>query len=92
MQADMIRDWRRPMYSYESGKTRYGDYETDAYHLFVVEDKSTIEYAIAGGVRIRYKDQILHEQAPAEFALTLDGSPPPSGEGKLRYWEEAVKK
>ena len=92
MQKELIRDWRRPMYTYDSGKVRYGDYETDAYHLFVVEDAKKIHYAITGAVKITHKDQVLHQQFPAEFSLNFDGSPDLPGVGKLRYWEEEVKK
>jgi len=92
LQAELIRDWRRPMYTYDSGKTRYGDYETDAYHLFVVEEKDRIHYAISGAVQIRYKDRVLHKQLPAEFGLSFDGTPNAPGTGKMRYWEETVEK
>jgi hypothetical protein len=92
MQAELIRDWRRPMYTYDSGKVQYGDYETDAYHLFVVEDRKSIHYAISGAVKITYKDRVLHEQLPVEFGLNFDGSPDLPGVGKFRYWEERAEK
>ncbi|MCG3158598.1 MAG: hypothetical protein DKINENOH_05242 [bacterium] len=92
LQAELVRDWRRPKYTYESGKTRYGDYETDAYHLFVVEDQDKIHYAVTGAVKIQYRDRVLHEQAPSQFNLNFDGSPDQPGVGKLRYWEEEVEK
>ncbi len=92
LQYELIRDWRRPMYTYDSGKVRYGDYETDAYHLYVVEEPEKIHYAITGAVKIKYKDRVLHEQFPAEFGLNFDGTADLSGVGKLRYWEEEVKK
>ena len=90
MEEELFRDWRRPMYDYESGKTQYGEYETDAYHLFVVEDSDTIQYAISGAVRIKKGDRVLHEQYGAEHGLNFDGSPDQLGVGKVRYWEEEV--
>lgn len=92
MEAELFRDWRRPMYDYDSGKIRYGEYETDAYHLFVVEDAERIHYAMTGAVKLKYRDRVLHEQLPAEFGLNFDGSPDQPGVGKLRYWEEEVRK
>jgi hypothetical protein len=92
MQAEIFRNWRRPKYNYESGKTRYGDYETDAYHLFVVETNKKIHFAMTGAVKILYKDRVLHEQFPVEFGLNFDGSPDLPGVGKLRYWEGEVEK
>jgi hypothetical protein len=90
LEGELFRDWRRPMYDYESGKVTYGDYETDAFNVFVVEDEESIHYAITGAVRIRKGDRVLHEQYPVEFGLSFDGSPDPPGTGKLRYWEESV--
>ncbi|MGA7305726.1 MAG: hypothetical protein WBW88_12680, partial [Rhodothermales bacterium] len=66
MEKELFRDWRRPMYDYESGKARYDDYETDAYNLFVVEDADSIDYAVSGVVKIKKGDRVLHEQFPAE--------------------------
>ncbi|MCA9740255.1 hypothetical protein KC734_01875 [candidate division KSB1 bacterium] len=92
LQAEIVRDWRRPKYTYDSGKTRYGDYETDAYNLFAVETADKIHYAMIGAVKIKYKDRVLHEQFPADFGLNFDGSPDQPGVGKLRYWEQEVSK
>lgn len=92
LQKELVRDWRRPMYTYDSGKVRYGDYETDAYHLFVVEDAKSIHYAITGAVKITYNGRVLHEQVPSRFGLNFDASPDQPGVGKLRYWEEEVPK
>ncbi|NND72722.1 MAG: hypothetical protein HKN43_14190 [Rhodothermales bacterium] len=92
MEYELFRDWRRPMYNYESGKVSYGEYETDAYHLFVVEDDETLHFAVSGVVKIKKGDRVLHEQFPAEFGLAFDGSPDKPGIGKLRYWEEEVEK
>ncbi len=90
LEAELVRDWRRPMYHYESGKTKYGDYETDAFHLFVVEEPEWIHYAVTGVVKIKKGERILHEQFPSEFGLAFDASPDQPGTGKLRYWEERV--
>lgn len=92
LQAEIFRDWRRPKYNYDSGKTRYGDYETDAYNLFAVETADKIHYAMIGAVKIKYKDRVLHEQFPADFGLNFDGSPDLPGVGKLRYWQQEVTK
>jgi hypothetical protein len=92
LESELADDWRRPMYSYESGATKFGDYETDAYHLFVVEDQSTLTYTMAGGVQISYKGRLLHKQQPSTSSLRFDGGPDFEGTGKVRYWEEMVKK
>jgi hypothetical protein len=86
LEAELARDWRRPMYTYDSGKARYGDYETDAFALFAVERKTSVWYAMTGGVKIRYRDRVLFEQEPSNFNLNFDGSPDQPGVGKLRTW------
>jgi hypothetical protein len=92
MQAENTEDWKRPMYSYESGKTAYGDFETDAYGLFVVEDRTTMRYAMTGGVKVTHKGRVLHEQPPSLQGLRFDGSAPGPGVGKMRLWQETLTK
>ncbi|HIA35570.1 MAG TPA: hypothetical protein EYN89_02265 [Flavobacteriales bacterium] len=91
MQSDLVRDWRRPKYTWETGKVRYGDYETDANNLFVVEAGSKTHYAIVGATKITHKDKVLHEQQPRTYKFSMDGSPDKPGIGKLRYWEDAIE-
>jgi len=90
MQGDLVRDWRRPKYTWETGKVRYGEYETDANNLFVVESDKT-HYAIVGATKITHKGNVLHEQKSRTFKFSMDGSPDKPGVGKLRFWEEEVE-
>jgi hypothetical protein len=92
LEAELARDWLRPMYTYESGKTRFGDYTTDGHALFVVEDAKTIDYVMVNGVRIEYDGRVLHTQYPVHSGLRFDGSPDGEGTGKVRYWREKVEK
>jgi hypothetical protein len=92
LQRELVYDWKRPMYDYDSGKIRYGDFETDGYNLFVVEDATTIDYTMVGGVKITRLGRTLHEQPPILSGLRFDGSPDGEGVGKLRYWRERVTK
>ncbi len=92
LERELVRYWRRPMYTYESGKASYGPYETDAYHLFVVEDGKTIDYVMAGGVKITYNGKVLHEQKPSGAGLSFDGTPDGKGTGKVRYWHGTATK
>lgn len=85
--ADLVRDWRRPMYTYESGKVTFGDFTTDAMALFAVLDKQTVRYGMVVGSKVEYKGRVLHEQGPVECDLAFDGSVPRPGVLKLRYWE-----
>ncbi len=87
MERELVRDWRRPMYTYESAKTTFGPFESDAYHLFSVEEKDRVRYAAVGAIKIVYKGKVLHEQFPVDNGLAFDGSPNQPGVWKLRYWE-----
>jgi len=92
LQRELVHDWKRPMYDYESGKIRYGEFETDGYNLFVVEDARVIDYTMVGGVKITRLGKTLHEQPPVLSGLRFDGSPDGEGVGKLRYWRATVPK
>jgi len=92
MEGVLARDWARPMYTYESGKMRYGDYTTDGHALFAVEGAKTIDYVMVGGTQIEYRGKILHAQYPVLSGLRFDGSPDGEGTGRVRYWQEKVEK
>ena len=87
MQADLVRDWRRPMYTYDTGHVQFGDFQTDALTLFAVADPHTVRYGMVAGSKILYKGRLLHEQGPVDCDLAFDGSKPQSGVIKLRYWQ-----
>lgn len=84
---DIVRDYRRPKYTYESGKVRYDVFETDGSNLFAVIQGKKIEYCITNAVKGTYRDQVMFEQLPVTFGLAFDGSLDAPGVGKVRYWE-----
>jgi hypothetical protein len=88
LQMDIVRDYRRPKYTYESGKVRFDDFETDGSNVFAVVTGKRIEYCITNTVKGTYKGHVLYEQQPANFGLAFDGSPEAPGAGKVRYWED----
>jgi hypothetical protein len=92
LEQELVRDWRRPMYTYESGKTAYGDFETDGHFLVAVEGKDSVAYSISGATKIVYKGKVLHEQPSSLASMSFDGTPDKPGIGKLRRWEASVKK
>ncbi|MDZ7399520.1 MAG: hypothetical protein ONB37_05080 [candidate division KSB1 bacterium] len=86
LRMDMIRDWRRPKYTYESGRIAYGDFETNGDFLFAMKEGKKLNYTAVNLTRIKYKDAWLLDPKPAQFSLAFDGSPDAPGVGKLRYW------
>jgi len=90
--GDLIRDWRRPKYTWESGKITYGDYETDGANLFVVDGGKKIHYAVVGATKIKREGKILYEQKGRNYKFNTTGAPDEIGFGKFRYWEAEISK
>ena len=88
LRMDMARDWRRPRYTYESGKMNYGDIETNGDFIFTSLKGTTLDYTIVNLTKALYKNRILVEAKPGFFGLAFDGSPETTGVGKLRYWRD----
>lgn len=91
LRRDMVRDWRRPKYTYESGRIAYGDWETNGDFLFVVTEGKKLSYTAVNLTKIKFKDQWLLDPRPALYGLAFDGSPDAPGVGKLRYWRDMVE-
>jgi hypothetical protein len=91
LRMDMIRDWRRPKYTYEFGSIKYGDIETNGDFLFAIKEGNKLNYTAVNLTKIKYQDQWLLDPKPAQFGLAFDGSPDAPGVGKLRYWRDEVE-
>jgi len=91
LRMDMARDWRRPKYTYESGKMSFGDIETNGDFVFALIKGMKLKYTIVNLTKAFYKDKVLVEAKPGFFGLAFDGSPETTGVGKLRYWRDEVE-
>jgi hypothetical protein len=91
LQMDIVRDYRRPKYNYESGKVRFDEFESDGSNVFAVVKGKRVEYCITNAVKGMYKGQVLFSQLPANFGLAFDGRPEAPGVGKVRYWESVYE-
>lgn len=91
LRMDMIRDWRRPRYTYESGKIRFGDLETNGDLVFYSLQGKTLDYTIVNLTKAVFDSRVLVDPKPSFFGLAFDGSPPDrTGIGKLRYWRNKI--
>ncbi len=90
LRMDMIRDWRRPKYTYDSGKISYGEFESNADFVFFVRSGNKLSYTAVNTSGVRYGEQVLYNSKPALFGLAFDGSPDMPGVGKIRYWRDQV--
>ncbi len=98
LRRDMARDWRRPRYTYEAGKVRFGELETNGDFLVARETggggdpaETKLAYTIVNLTKAVYGDQVLFEAKPSLFGLAFDGSPDGPGVGKLRYWRDEAR-
>jgi hypothetical protein len=91
LRMDMTRDWRRPRYTYESGKIRFGNMETNGDFVFYSLQGNILDYTIVNLTRAIFNNRILVDPKPSFFGLAFDGSPPDqTGIGKLRYWRDTI--
>lgn len=90
LRMDMIRDYRRPKYTYESGKIRYGKMETNADFFYTEQTGKKFSFTVVNVIRAIYDGNLLFDQKPSYFGLAFDGSSDVSGVGKARYWRDEI--
>jgi len=90
LRQDMARDNRRPRYTYESGRIRFGDFESNGDFLFASLEGTRLSYTIVNLTKALYKDRLLIESKPWQSGLAFDGTPDSSERGKLRYWRDDI--
>jgi hypothetical protein len=91
LRMDTIRDWRRPRYTYESGKIRFGNMESNGDLVFYSLEGNRLDYTIVNLTKALFAENVLLEAKPSYFGLAFDGSPPDrTGIGKLRYWRDTT--
>ena len=88
LRMDVVRDYRRPKYTYESGKIVYDDLETNADLFYTERSDDEFAYTIVNVTRLDYEKNTLFEAKPNYFYLSFDGSRDKEGIGKVRYWRE----
>jgi hypothetical protein len=88
LRLDMCRDFRRPRYTYEAGKTLFGNIETNADFVFAQKKGNRLNYTIVNFTKAFYKGESLYEAKSGYFGLAFDGSPDTQGVGKVRYWRD----
>ena len=90
LRMDMSRDYRRPRYTFDAGRIKVGDIETDGDFVFAASQAGSLDYTIVNLTRALYKGKALVEGGEALFGLGYDARPDRGGLGKLRYWRDKV--
>ncbi|MFN8241967.1 MAG: hypothetical protein U0X39_14600, partial [Bacteroidales bacterium] len=91
LRMDMVRDYRRPKYTYESGKVRYGSVETNGDFFITRRSGKKLSYTVVNVSRMFYENRLLFDQKPNYYGLPFDGSPDVQGVGKARYWSAEIE-
>ncbi|MDZ7373799.1 MAG: hypothetical protein ONB23_07485 [candidate division KSB1 bacterium] len=90
LRSHVVRDYRRPRYTYESGRMRVGAWECDGDLLYAETTPETLRYTAVNVTAVKYGSETLFQQKPSRYGLAFDGSPDSSGVGKVRYWCDTV--
>ncbi len=85
LRKEMTRDWRRPRYTWESGRIRYGAMESNCDFFYAEQQGKKLSYTAVNLTRAVYEGQVLFDQLEGTFGLAFDGSPDSGGIGKARY-------
>ena len=91
LRKEMFRDWRRPKYTYDSGKIRYGKFETNGDFFFAAKHGKTLSFTAVNLTKAMWGNQVLFAQSSNQFGLAFDGSPDTAGVAKVRYWRDTAR-
>lgn len=90
LRMDMVRDWRRPKYTYESGRIQYDDMETNGDFFYTARTGKKLAFTVVNLTKAVYENHVLFNQVLSLYGLAFDGSPDRAGVGKVRYWRDEV--
>ncbi len=90
LRRDMSRDHRRPRYTYEAGRFRLGDFETDGDFVFAVRRGDGLDYTVVNLTKALYGKRVLVAGEEGQYGLGYDALPDRGGIGKMRYWRETL--
>jgi hypothetical protein len=90
LESEILRENIRPRYTFDSGRIKYGDLETDAHFLFATRRGDSLHYAASSMTKIVFGDRTVLEALPNTYGLQLDGAPDRVGYTKWRFWEDTI--
>ena len=90
LRKDISRDSKRPKYTYDAGRWRFGDFETNGDFLFASLEGGSLGFTVVNLTKALYKNKMLIEGKPWLSGLAFDGSPDAQEIGKLRYWRDVA--
>jgi hypothetical protein len=88
LRQDISRDFRRPRYTYEAGRIKVGEMETDGDLIYAAVHGGELDYTVVNLTRALYAGRTLAAASEGNYGLGFDGRPDRGGIGKMRYWRE----
>jgi hypothetical protein len=90
LKKELLTENVRPRYTFDSGKVKYGPFETDAYFLYGRLADKKLTFTATQMVKVRYQDKDIFAARPSTFGLQPDDLSTGYGPPKWRYWEDTV--
>jgi hypothetical protein len=90
LRMDMIRDYRRPKYTYESGRVCYDRVETNGDFFITRKTGNNLSYTVVNVTKMFYDGKLLFSQKPNFYGMAFDGGPEVESIGKVRYWRDSI--
>ncbi len=87
MEAEYLKENRRPRYNWESGRATYGSLETDARYCYLQKSRNELTYAFYSATKLIYENQTIFE-GKGEWFFQDDGSFQKWGVPKWVAWED----
>jgi hypothetical protein len=90
LDMELARENIRPRYQFDLGKVSFGDFSSDAYFLYAMQEGTSLQYSAANFLKVIYRGKTLVEALPNTHPLQLDGGSERVGFSKWRRWEDSI--
>jgi len=90
LEKDITREWPRPKYTYDAGKIKANQIESDGHFMFSVEENKQLYFLALGLTKFAFNRQILFEQQAVTNEYRLDNAAPTADAWKVRAIEKTV--
>ena len=85
-EAAYLEENVRPRYTYESGRSQFGDVETDARFAYVEDGDGEVRYGVVEATQLLHQDTALFSTPPIPITQD-DGTYQRTGQVRWRAWE-----
>lgn len=87
LESELARENIRPRYTYELGRTTYGEFETDAHFFVAGSTDDSVRFSAVNVLKVYHHGEEVMSAQPNTHALQPDGGPDRIGMSKWRIFE-----